>query len=74
MTLFQDISSKKKEEISFFIGKIVDFSMNAHFFVSCCTKRTLQIYDYEEKVVRVNNFNVHGLCDHVELGFEYPRE
>ena len=32
MTLFQDISSKKKEEISFFIGKIVDFSMNAHFF------------------------------------------
>lgn len=46
MALFQDISSKKKEEISFFIGKIVDFSMNAHFFVSCCTKRTLQIYDY----------------------------
>lgn len=38
MTLFQDISSKKKEEISFFIGKNVDFSMNAHFFVSCCTK------------------------------------
>ena len=45
-TLFQDISSKKKEEISFFIGKIVDFSICVYFFVSCCTKRTLQIYDY----------------------------